>query len=137
MIKSAGWLIIFFGAAHTLGALTVKQAALHAGSWFTGALWYDDLASMSPANSAYWFSLASFGPPLIVVGATVLWMRSKRITPPSFIAWALGAWTLVGAVVLLRTPWPILLVATVLLLTGIRRARREDPVESAATAHAG
>ncbi|QUH05121.1 hypothetical protein HUO13_33980 [Saccharopolyspora erythraea] len=126
MIKWAGWLITLFGAAHTLGALTVKSAALHAGTWFSGALWRDDLADMSAANSAYWLSLASFGPPLIVVGLTVLWLNHRRITPPPFIAWTLGIWTLSGAVVLLLTPWPILLLANILLLVGIRRAGRHD-----------
>ena len=38
--------------------------------------------------------------------------RRRGLTPPPFITWTLGIWTLVGAVVLLFTPWPILLVAT-------------------------
>ncbi|MCK2236280.1 MULTISPECIES: DUF6463 family protein [unclassified Crossiella] len=122
MIKWAGWLITLFGAAHTLGALTVKGAALHAGAWFSGELWRDDLAGMSPANSAYWLSVASFGVPLIVVGLTVLWLDRRGITPPPFIAWVLGIWTLFIAVVLVLTPWPILLVANILLLAGTRRA---------------
>jgi hypothetical protein len=124
MIKWAGWLIVLFGAAHTLGALTVLGAARHAGAWFSGALWGDDLAAMSPANSAYWLSLASFGVPLIVVGLTVLWLDRRGITPPPFIAWTLGIWTAVDAVILALTPWPILLLANVLLLVGTRRVAR-------------
>ncbi|MEU3352854.1 DUF6463 family protein [Streptomyces sp. NPDC037389] len=134
MIKWAGWIITLYGAAHTLGALTVEKAGSHVGAWFGGALWRDDLAGMSPANSAYWLSLASFGPPLILLGLTVLWMDRRGITPPSFIAWALLALTLVGAVVLFLTPWPVILFASVLLLVGVRRAaRRGDPVPHAGT----
>ena len=44
MIKWAGRLIVLYGAAHTLGALTVEGAARHAGAWFSGELWGDDLA---------------------------------------------------------------------------------------------
>jgi Family of unknown function (DUF6463) len=126
MIKWAGRLIVFYGAAHTLGALTVEGAARHAGAWFSGELWGDDLANMSPANSAYWLSVDSFGVPLILVGLTVLWLDRRGITPPPFIAWTLGIWTVVDAVVLGPTPgeWLILLLAAGLLLAGARRASR-------------
>ncbi|WP_448950212.1 DUF6463 family protein [Labrys neptuniae] len=121
MIKLSGWLIIFFGAVHTAAALTVEGAAWHLGTWFSGALWGEDFTKMSPAHSALWFSLDSFGIPLALVGATVLWLDRRGITPPAFIAWSLGVWTLATAVILLPTPWPILLLGDILLLIGIRR----------------
>ncbi|MGH8793246.1 MAG: DUF6463 family protein [Stackebrandtia sp.] len=134
MIKWAGWLIALFGAAHTLLALTVLEAARHAGAWFSGALWGEDLAAMSPANSAYWLSIGSFAVPLTVVGLTVLWLDRRGITPPPFIAWTLGIWTVVDVVVLGPTPSPILLLACVLLLVGARRAaRRDDPAPVTST----
>jgi hypothetical protein len=122
MIRWAGRLMVFYGAAHTLGALIVEGAADHMDAWFSGELWRDDLADMSQANSAYWLSLASFGIPLILLGLTVMWLDRRGITPPSFIAWALGIWTIVDAVVLMLTPWPIMLLATILLLAGSRRS---------------
>ncbi|WP_084964864.1 DUF6463 family protein [Thermoactinospora rubra] len=129
MIKWAGWIMVLYGAAHTLGALTVEGAARHAGAWFSGQLWGEDLAAMSPANSAYWLSLASFGPPLILIGLMVVWLNRRGIAPPPFIAWTLGILTVVDAVIMVLTPWPILLLANVLLLAGARRARRrENPV---------
>ncbi|GAA3565766.1 hypothetical protein GCM10022222_56970 [Amycolatopsis ultiminotia] len=124
MIKWAGRLITLYGAAHTLLALTLLGAARHAGAWFSGALWHDDLAHMSTANTAYWLSVFSFGPPLATVGLIVLWLDRRQLAPPQFLAWALGIWTLLGAVVLPLTPWPIPLVAGVLLLAGTRRAVR-------------
>jgi len=122
MIKWGGWLIVLYGAAHSLGALTVLGAARYAGSWFSGALWEDDLAAMSAANSAYWLSLGSFGIPLSVVGLTVLWLHRRGIAPPLFIPSILGVWTVVDALVLAFTPWPICLLANGLLLAGARRA---------------
>ncbi|WJV50975.1 DUF6463 family protein [Streptomyces flavofungini] len=127
MIKWAGWIITFCGTAHTLGALTVEKAARHAGTWFSGGLWDEDLADMSPAGSAYWLSLDSFGIPLLLIGVTVLWLDRRGITPPTFLAWTLGAWTLVDAVILPFTPWPLFVLACALLLIGARRARRDDP----------
>jgi hypothetical protein len=131
MFKWAGWIITLFGTAHTLGALTVEKAARHAGTWFSGGLWNEDLSDMSPAGSAYWLSLESFGIPLILIGLTVLWLDRRGITPPAFLAWTLGSWTVVDAVILPFTPWPLLLLACALLLIGARRARRDTPAPEA------
>lgn len=122
MIRLAGWLIVFYGTAHTLGALTVEGAWRHAGVWFSGGLWDGAFSNMSPAMSAYWFSLDSFGIPLILLGLTIVWMNRRKIVPPAFVAWVLTAWTAVDAMILLLTPWPILMLANVLLLLGIRKA---------------
>lgn len=122
MITWAGRLIVLFGAAHTILALTLMRAASHAGDWFSGALWRDDLADMSPANSALWLSLNSFGIPLVLVGLTVLRLDRRGITPPRFLAWVLGLWTAQCAVILILTPWPIMAVAVGLLVAGSRRA---------------
>ncbi|WP_228802447.1 DUF6463 family protein, partial [Nocardia farcinica] len=111
MITWAGRLIVLFGAAHTILALTLMRAASHAGDWFSGALWRDDLADMSPANSALWLSLNSFGIPLVLVGLTVLWLDRRGITPPRFLAWVLSLWTAQCAVILILTPWPIMAVS--------------------------
>ena len=117
--------LVFSQPAHTSGALTVSGHA-HARTWFSGGLWQDDLANMSPANSALWLSLDSFGVPLIVVGLVVLWLDRRGITPPPFIAWVLGIWTVLDAVILVLTPWPIMLVAVGLLLAGARLAAHRD-----------
>ncbi len=34
-ITWAGRLVVFYGAAHTIGALTVEGAAKHASTWFS------------------------------------------------------------------------------------------------------
>lgn len=126
MIRWAGGLIVFYGLAHTLGALTAEGAARHAGVWFSGQLWGADLATMSPAMGAYWLSINSFGPPLILLGLTTLWMDARHITPPSFIGWALITWVLVGVVVIGVGVGQdlILLVASALLVAAPHRARR-------------
>ncbi|WP_432095435.1 DUF6463 family protein [Streptomyces sp. bgisy100] len=131
MIKWAGWIITLSGIAHTVGALTVQKAGRHAGTWFSGGLWNEDLADMSPAGSAYWLSLESFGIPLTLVGLTVLWLDRRGIAPPAFIVWTLSAWTVVDAVVLPFTPWPLFALACALLFIGARRARRDDPAPEA------
>ena len=136
MIKWAGRLIVFYGAAHTVGALAFEEAASHAGSWLRGDLGGESLSDMSPAMSAYWLSVNSFGPPLILVGLMVLWLNRRRMTPPSFIAWSIIAWFVVGEV----AAGPgidqdlIILTAAVLLLVGARRARRSEVARTAVAA---
>jgi hypothetical protein len=130
MIKWAGRLIVFYGSAHMLGALVGEGAARHAATWFSRELWGDDLSDMSPAMSAYWLSVNSFAPALILVGLTVLWLNRRGITPPPFIAWSMALWVVVGTVI--AGPGIgqdlILLVACGLLLAG---ARRDNPAPHA------
>ncbi|WP_125776770.1 hypothetical protein [Antribacter gilvus] len=127
MITWAGGLIAFYGAAHTVGALTVEGAAGHAGAWFGGELRGADLSEMSPANSAYWLSVDSFGPQLVLIGLLVLWIDGRGLTPPKFLPWALAAWVAVDAVILGWTPnGLIIVVPIVLLLIGAYRTRRPD-----------
>lgn len=125
-IKWAGRLLVLYGAAHTLGALTVEGAAGHARAWISGELRDESLSDMSPAMSAYWLSVNSFGPPLIVLGLTVLWLDRRGVTPPPFLAWSLAGWLLLDTYV--AGPGKgqnlIMLVADALLVIGARRKAR-------------
>ncbi len=129
MIKWAGWIMVFYASAHTIGSLTVVGAAKYADEWFTGKLWHEDLANMSPAMSALWLSLDSFGPALILIGLLVVWLDRRGVTPPEWLGWALLVLTVVDAAIMLLTPWPLILAANIMLIVGIRRAgRRSAPV---------
>lgn len=133
MITWAGWLVVVYGTAHTLGALTAEGAAGHADVWFSGDLWREDFSDMSPAMSAYWFSVNSFGPPLVLLGVTVLWLHRRGLTPPSFIPWAMVCWIVAGTV--MAGPGVgqdlILLTAAVLLLVAASQARRAEGTPAA------
>ncbi|MDR7385583.1 DUF6463 family protein [Promicromonospora iranensis] len=132
MIKWAGWIIVLAGLGHTLGSL-VETVPEHVVTWFNGSLWSETgYAGLSDAAVAFWYSVFSFGPPLLLVGVMVLWMDRRGLTPPSFIAWAITAWTIVTFVASGPSPLPILLIAAGMLLVGARRAgeRREAPGRS-------
>lgn len=133
----AGRLVVFYGAAHTLGALTLEGAGSHAGAWVGRELWGGDLSEMSPAMSAYWLSLNSFGPPLVLLGLTMLWLDRRGLAPPSFIAGSLAAWLAIGLVVVGPGSGQdlILLVACGLLLAGARRARQPQRLPSEVGGH--
>jgi hypothetical protein len=140
MIKWAGVLIVVYGIAHTIGALTALGAAGHADVWFSRDLWGEDLSDMSPAMSAYWLSVNSFGPPLVLVGLTVWWLHRRAMTPPAFIPWSMICWLVAGTV--MAGPGVgqdlVLLAAAVLLLVADARARRpEDRHHTAPVPHHG
>ncbi|MFD5323281.1 DUF6463 family protein [Streptomyces sp. NPDC127092] len=125
MVKWAGWMITLAGIGHTLGSL-LQAAPDHAGTWFDG-LWNSGAyPEMSDATVAWWYSMYSFGPPLLLIGLTVLWLERRGVTPPLFIPWAVAAWVVVGFVVDGPSPLLVLLVAAGLLLAGARRARRRE-----------
>jgi hypothetical protein len=131
MIKWAGWIIVLAGVGHTLGSL-VETAPEHVGTWFSGSLWSETgYAGLSDAAVGFWYSVFSFGPPLLLIGVLVLWLDRRGVTPPSFIAWAIATWTVVTFVASGPSPLPILLVAAGLLLVGAHHARRQE-LEAAA-----
>lgn len=123
----AGFLIMLYGTLHTVGAFVFLGAAQHVGSWLNGRLLVEDLAdipSWSPALSAYWASVNSFGPPLIILGAIVVWLAGRGTTPPAFIAWALLGWTVVDAVLSGFGGQALIIVAAVaLMLLSAHRTR--------------
>ena len=136
LVRWAGRLIVAYGTAHTLGALTAEGAGRHAGTWVSGRLWREGLSDMSPAMSAYWLSVNSFGPPLVLLGLTVLEADRRGAPPPPLLAWSLAGWTALGFVV--TGPGVgqdlVLLVAAGLLVAGARqtadrprRTRRPHP----------
>jgi Family of unknown function (DUF6463) len=133
MIKWAGRLIVLVGAGHLLVALAL-YARPHVGAWFRGALWGEDLAAMSAAGAALWLTIDSFAVPLILVGLTVLWLDRRGITPPSFIAWTVGIWAVLEAVIFGPSPSWLLPVAAALLLVGARRTRLQRSQETPVTA---
>ncbi|GGS23749.1 hypothetical protein GCM10010252_73770 [Streptomyces aureoverticillatus] len=125
MVKWAGWIIALAGLGHTLGSL-VEAAPDHAGAWFDGVWNMGDYPEMGDATVAWWYSVFSFGPPLLLIGLTVLWLDRRGMAPPLFISWAMVAWVVVGFVVDGPSPLLILLIAVGLLLAGARRARRRE-----------
>ena len=122
MIRWGGWLVVVYGAAHTIGGFVVEGAAEHVGSWIAGELRGADLDQMSPDMSAYWLTVNSFGPALILTGALLLWLHRGGTTPPVFLPSALIVWAVVNLVVIGFGAGQdlILIAAAVLLLVGTR-----------------
>lgn len=120
-----GWLVIVYGFAHTVGAFTVEGGAQHASSWLEGDVRGADLNDMSPAMSAFWLTIDSFGPMVVLLGFLTLWVCRQSLAPPRFVPCALLLWVALNLVVLGPGAGQdlLLVVAALLLLGGSRRGR--------------
>ncbi len=116
----AGWIVTLGGIGHTVGSLA-ETTPTHLGSWFNGHLWgQDDYSEWSDSSAGFWYSVQSFGPPLLLVGVLVLWLARHNITPPSFMAYALAGWVVLAFVASGPSPLPILLIPAGLILAANR-----------------
>lgn len=126
MIKIAGVLITLCGVGHTLGAL-VQTVPRYGAAWFGFALWESvntDLIEMTHVTAGFWFTMYSFGPLLLLLGATVLWLGFRHISPPPFVAWSLAGWVVITEVLSGPSPLLLLLPAAALLLVAAFRHKR-------------
>lgn len=131
MAKWAGWIITLAGAGHTVGSL-IETAPAHLGTWFSGRLWSETtFSALSEAGVALWYTVYSFGPPLLLVGVTVLWLDRRGITPPDFIAWAIAAWVVLTFAATGPSFLLLLLIASALLIVESRRGRRRATLRAA------
>ena len=127
MIKWGGHLVLWIGAGHLILGVALTAGA-HADDWISGAMWGlgGSLTEPAAVEGAFWFSLGSFGLPLALCGAMVLWLDHRGDVPPAFLGWALLAWSLAAGALYEPAPWFIVWIAAGLLLAGARRARRNQ-----------
>lgn len=129
-VRIAGWIITAAGIGHTLGSL-IEAAPDHLGDWLNGHLWSQtDFTAWSDAAAGFWYSVFSFGPPMLLIGATVVSLERRGIIPPRFIAWSMAAWVAFTFVASGPSPLPVLLIASVLLLVAARRVAADGNAEN-------
>ncbi|MFI0982538.1 DUF6463 family protein [Streptomyces sp. NPDC021093] len=97
---------------------------------FSQGPWQTILLDVTPENLAYseafWVAPASFGVPVLLLGAFVLWTAKQGGRVPAPFGWAVTAWGAVLAALLPASPaWALLLVG-VLLVLAARGPRASD-----------
>ncbi len=128
MLKWAGYLMIGMGILHML--VLGMDALPMLPSWLTGSLWtlehWQPVMTQSPTvlagNAVFHSTLGSFALPMIVFGFLVLWMDRRRLVPPAFVGWGIGAWALLAGLVMEPSGYPLGLIPAVLLVLAARRA---------------
>ncbi|MEV6214295.1 DUF6463 family protein [Nocardia sp. NPDC051833] len=119
MIDWAGIVLAIIGGGHLTIGLLLSSSSFD--EWLSLELWghwWED----TPAANSFWANPAGFGWPLLLVGLLIVWMDRRGIVPPAFLAWAVLGWGAVCAVIVEPTPGPVVVIAALLLLRGIRVA---------------
>ncbi|MEV0059508.1 DUF6463 family protein [Nocardia sp. NPDC050718] len=119
MINWAGVVLAIIGGGHLAIGLLLSSSSFD--EWLSLELWghwWED----TPAANSFWANPAGFGWPLLLVGLLIVWMDQRGIVPPAFLAWAVLGWGVVCAVIVEPTPGPVVVIAAILLLRGIRVA---------------
>jgi uncharacterized membrane protein YedE/YeeE len=116
----AGWLIVAVSALHLAYFLT--RSLDFVPDWVSGELWsvVADGDPMPQAQAYFWQLLGSFAVPLLLVGLLLVGFARAGRALPAYLSWALAGWTLVCALVLLPSGFPLLVVASVLLVLARR-----------------
>jgi hypothetical protein len=133
LLRWASGIIVTLGVGHLI-LLTSTTWADMAG-WAEQGLWAAvplDFAgegagqAMASLRSkiTFWAGPGGFAVPLILLGALIWHLAGREVRVPAGIGWALGAWCLVGGVLLVPSPFFAGVVSGVLIIV----AARERPV---------
>ncbi|MBM7171806.1 hypothetical protein JQK87_26065 [Streptomyces sp. G44] len=123
LTRTAGWIAVAFGVIHVvfspLDRRDVWSDILDKGPWQTISL---DITSENLAYSeAFWVAPGSFGVPVLLLGAFVLWTANRGERVPAAFGWAMSAWGAVLTALLPASPaWALLLVGVLLVLAARR-----------------
>jgi hypothetical protein len=138
LLRWASGIIVTLGAGH-LALLTFATWAEMAG-WAGQGLWAAvplDFAgggagqAMESLRSkiTFWAGPGGFAVPLIILGALIWHLAGREVRVPAGVGWALGAWCLVGGVLLVPSPFFAGVVSGVLIIVAARKGPAVDRAE--------
>ena len=124
MFRIGAWLLIALCFFH-MGALSI-EAIPYAPGWLSGQFWtmehWRPLADQSPemllSGLAFWFWPGSLAIPIGVLAALLLWLDNRMTALPRFPMIILTVWMLVMAGIMPNSGFPLVLLASVLMLLG-------------------
>jgi hypothetical protein len=120
-----------------------KDAWPEVPALLSGALWTSDhvllpVAARDPAlvlaEHAFWSTLGSAGIPLVFVGVVTLWIGRRGLTVPPAASAILVVWSALGSVTMQPSGFPLVLLASLLLLAAGLRERGERPATTGGSA---
>ena len=127
LTQVAGWTAVAFGVVHLLVAPLDDQDVW--SDIFSKGPWQTISLDVTPENLAYseafWVAPGSFGMPVLLLGAFVLWTAKRGVRVPAPFGWALTAWGAVLVALLPASPAWVLLLAGVLLVLAARPGARD------------
>jgi hypothetical protein len=139
LLRWASGIIITLGVGHlillTLVAWTDMAGWAEQGLWAAVPLDLADGGASQPIETlqnelTFWAGPGGFAVPQILLGCLIWHLAGREVRVPAGIGWALGAWCLVGGVLLVPSPFFAGVVSGALIIV----AARERPVARRAPA---
>ena len=99
----AGWIMVVQGGAHI--ALLGSAARVHMSDWLHGVVWANpgpkphDPGEVTQGAAYFWAGPGSFGVPVLLTGALIVWLSRRHLPVPAFVGWGYAAWGLVCAAI--------------------------------------
>ncbi|MEV1005553.1 DUF6463 family protein [Nonomuraea sp. NPDC050202] len=132
LLRWASGIMLVLGIGH-LTLLTLISRDDVAG-WVERGLWA--AVPLSPGTGgnlenqvAFWAGPGSFAVPLILLGCLVWHLAGRGVAVPAGIGWGLAAWCLVGAVLLVPSPYVAGALAGALIVAAGRKPSKGLPRE--------
>jgi Family of unknown function (DUF6463) len=134
LTKAGGWIALAFGAIHVIVAPLesgdVWSQVVRDGWWNTFTLDEPTTLAQFERSETFWNTLGSWGVPLLVLGAYIVWSTRQGQRVPAWIGWIILAWGLIFATALPASPGWVLPVIGGLLVLGDRRRGQAIPLGS-------
>jgi Family of unknown function (DUF6463) len=136
LTKAGGWIALAFGAIHVIVA-PLEGRSRDLWSDVVGEGWWNTFTLDEPTTLAeldraerFWVTLGSWGVPLLVLGAYIVWSTRQGHRVPAWIGWIILAWGLIFATALPASPGWVLPAIGGLIVLGDRRRSRATPLGS-------
>ncbi|WP_236246412.1 DUF6463 family protein [Streptomyces sp. CC210A] len=127
LLRWAGGIMVGLGAGHL--SLLAVMARDDIGAWVQKGLWA--AVPLAPADAptqaalrnelTFWAGPGSFSVPLLLLGCLVWHLAGRGVAVPPWVGWGLAAWCVLGAVLLVPSPFVLGAVAGVLVVLAARR----------------
>ena len=132
LVRIAGAVLVALGAGHLALAAVLTRATLL--GWAADGVWaaVPLLPGAAPAGArdalAFWGGAGGFAVPLVILGLLLRHLAGRGVRVPAFVGWTVAVWCLVGAVLLVPSPFAVGVVAGMLVVLAARRPRWEESV---------
>ncbi|MFL4472610.1 DUF6463 family protein [Paeniglutamicibacter sp. MACA_103] len=128
MLRWSGGIMIGLGIGHLLLATFLDRHVV--ASWLDRGIWAA-VPLMSPETTlgslrngaAFWETVGSFAVPLALLGGLLWHLAGRGVTVPAFIGWGVAAWSLLGGILLVPSPYFAGVVAGALIVLSARKNR--------------
>jgi Family of unknown function (DUF6463) len=136
LTKAGGWIALVFGAVHVIVA-PLESRSRDLWSQVVGDGWWNTFTLDEPTTLAefdraerFWVTLGSWGVPLLVLGAYIVWSTYQGHRVPAWIGWIIIAWGLIFATALPASPGWLLPIIGGLIVLGDRRRAQAMPLRT-------